>query len=317
VTELVGKYGADVLRLWVASENYHQDIRLSPEILTRTQDAYRRIRNTFRFMLGNLGDFTAEDALPPDQLEEADRWALHRMQELRERVLAAYAAYEFHTVYHAVHNACSVDLSSFYLDIVKDRLYTFAVDSRERRAAQTAMAAILVDLLKLLAPILVYTCDEAWQHLPEHLKTAENVHLARFPTEEPGHHLAADRLASWDELLRVRGVVSKALEQERRAGLIGSSLEARVTLTPGQEQTAAVLQDHAAQLPWVFIVSACHVAPLSEEAAESEEQLLVTVERATGEKCVRCWNYGESVGANAAHPKICGRCVAQLGDGNA
>jgi len=313
VTELIGEYGADVLRLWVSSENYRQDIRLSPEILTRMQDAYRRIRNTFRYMLGNLGDFTAEDAVPWEGLEEADRWALHRMEALRERVLKAYEEYEFHVVYHAVHGFCAVDMSSFYLDILKDRLYTFAGDSRERRAAQTAMADILVNLLKLLAPILAYTCDEAWEYLPEHLKTAESVHLATFPVETPQHRLSGETLASWDELLRVRGVVSKVLEEKRRDGLIGSSLEARVTLTPGNERTAAVLNRHADQLPWVFIVSECSVAAPSAKAGQSDDKLLVSVEKASGQKCLRCWNYRESVGKYPEHPQICERCVAQLG----
>jgi isoleucyl-tRNA synthetase len=145
--ELLKKVGADIIRLWVGSENYRQDIRISDEILTRMQDAYRRIRNTYRYMLGNLGDFTGADAIAYDELEEADRWALHRLQLLRERVLKAYETYDFHQVYHAIHNFCAVDMSSFYLDILKDRLYTFAADARERRAGQTAMAAILVDLL--------------------------------------------------------------------------------------------------------------------------------------------------------------------------
>jgi isoleucyl-tRNA synthetase len=312
VTELVKEYGADVLRLWVCSENYRQDIRVSAEILTRMQDAYRRIRNTFRYMLGNLSDFTAEDVAPLTDMEESDRWALHRMQVLRDRVLQAYENYEFHMVYHAVHNFCAVDMSSFYLDILKDRLYTFAAHSRERRAAQTAMADILADLLRLVAPILVYTCDEAWDHLPAHLRTAESVHLASFPEAKPAHRLEGDLLESWDELLRVRGVVSKVLEEKRREGLIGSSLEAQVALTPGDERTAAVLERHADQLPWVFIVSECAVRPMSEEAAQAEDMLLVQVEKASGRKCVRCWNYKDSVGRNPHHPQLCKRCIAQL-----
>lgn len=313
VTELVGRYGADVLRLWVCSENYRQDIRLSPEILTRMQDAYRRIRNTFRYMLGNLGDFSADNAVAPDKMEESDRWALHRMQLLRERVLEAYEAYEFHAVYHAVHNFCSVDLSSFYLDILKDRLYTFAADSRERRAAQTAMADILVDLLKLLAPILAYTCDEAWERLPGHLRTEESVHLTTFPPAKPAHRLEGEIIENWDELLRVRGVVSKVLEEKRREGLIGSSLEAQVTLTPGNARTAAVLERNADQLPWVFIVSACAVRPVSDAAAQAEDGLSVAIEKASGTKCVRCWNHRESVGKDEQHPQLCERCIAQLG----
>ncbi len=313
VTKLTKKYGADILRLWVSSENYRQDLRMSPEILTRMQDAYRRIRNTFRYMLANLGDFTAANAVSLDQMEEADHWALHRMQVLRERVLKAYEEYEFHTVYHAVHNFCAVDMSSFYLDVLKDRLYTFAADSRERRAAQTAMADILVDLLKLLAPVLSYTCDEAWEYLPEHLKTAENIHLASFPEAKPAHLMTGEVLTSWDDLLRIRAIVSKVLEENRREGLIGSSLEAAVTLTPGDAATEQVLQRHREQLPWVFIVSAACVTPQSEAAAATEDKLLVSVEKASGKKCARCWNFRESVGESADQPLLCERCVAQLG----
>jgi len=314
VKELVEQYGADVLRLWVSSENYRQDIRLSPEILTRMQDAYRRIRNTFRYILGNLNDFSAKDAVPFDQLEEVDRWVLHRLQLLRERVLKAYAEYEYHVVYHAVHNFCSVDLSSFYLDVLKDRLYTFAANSRERRAAQTAIATVLVDLLKLVAPILVYTCEEAWACLPAHLRTSDSVHLAQFPEARPEHRLVGETIDSWDELLRVRAVVSRVLEEKRREGMIGSSLEASVTLTPGDKKTLDALARHEDQLPWVFIVSQCSVAPVSGEAAEAADRLLVRVGRAPGQKCVRCWNYRESVGACSEHPLLCGRCVAQLGE---
>ena len=311
--DLLGKYGADIIRLWVASENYRQDIRISDEILTRLQDAYRRIRNTFRYMLGNLSDFGGEDAVPYSELEEVDRWALHRSHALIERVLRAYEEYEFHTVYHAAHHFCAVDMSSFYLDILKDRLYTFAAGSRERRAAQTVLATILADLLRLFAPVLVYTCDEAWQHLPGHLKTAESVHEAAMPTPRPEHVLHGEAVDNWDELLRMRGVVSKHLEEARRTKLIGSSLEAALTLAPGNAESAAVLAKYEDQLPWIFIVSSCSLEPVSEAAAQSEDLLLVGVAKASGQKCARCWNYRESVGSHADFPKICARCVEQLG----
>ena len=314
LSELVGRLGADVLRLWVAHENYRQDIRISDEILTRMQDAYRRIRNTFRFMLGNLYDFRAEDAVPFDQLEEADRWALHRMQVLRKRVLTAYEEYEFHLVYHAVHNFCAVDMSSFYLDILKDRLYTFAAKSRERRAAQTVLAEILSDLTRLFAPILAYTCDEVWQNLPAHLKKEGCVHLEAFPSEKPQYALSEDAVANWDELLRMRGLVSKVLEEARRAGQIGSSLEAAVTLFPGDGRAEGILRRYEAQLPWVFIVSKCTIEPVSAEAARTDGKLIARFEKAPGRKCVRCWNYRESVGESAKHPQICDRCEHQLGD---
>ncbi|NIA12512.1 MAG: isoleucine--tRNA ligase [Nitrospiraceae bacterium] len=314
LTDLVNNLGADVVRLWVSSENYRQDIRISDEILKRMQDAYRRLRNTFRYMLGVLNDFTAENAVAVEDLEEVDRWALHRMQLLRERVLKAYDEYEFHTVYHAVHNFCAVDMSAFYLDIIKDRAYTFAADSRERRAAQTVLADILVDLLKLMAPVLVYTTDEAWESLDDSLKDADGVHLSRFPEAKAQHVMTRDAVDNWDEMLRMRGVVSKVLEEARRRGEIGSSQQAAVALTPGDERTAGILQQYANQLESVFIVSACTLEPVSEEAAATEDKLLVRVSQAPGAKCARCWNYRESVGTSEAHPSICSRCEAQLGE---
>ncbi len=316
VDALVGRYGADVLRLWVASENYRQDIRLSEEILTRMQDAYRRIRNTFRFMLGNLYDYTAANAVPYDALEEVDKWALHRMEELRERVVNAYDAYEFHVVYHTIHNFCAVDMSAFYLDILKDRLYTFAADAPQRRTAQTALAEILAMLVKLPAPILPYTCDEAASFLPEHLRPGESIHTELFPPATPEYRLRRNTLESWNELLRMRQIVSRVLEEKRRAGLIRSSLEARVTLAPGSTQVQNVLREHQEQLPWIFIVSDCAVGDMSDAAKSSEDKLVVNVDRAEGRKCVRCWNYRKSVGTNADHPEICERCMSQLGEIN-
>jgi len=197
---------------------------------------------------------------------------------------------------------------------LKDRLYTFAADARERRSGQTALAEILGDLLRLLAPILPFTCDEAWQHLPEHLKTSESVHLEQFTPPKPEYVLERQVRTNWDELLRLRGIVSRVLEEARRDGLIGSSLEAALVLTPGTEETARLLTAYEDQLPWVFIVSKCTVTGMSEAAAHSEEGVLVSVERAPGKKCVRCWNYRESVGTVPGAPEICGRCSAQLGE---
>jgi isoleucyl-tRNA synthetase len=312
--DLIKKLGADVTRLWVASENYRQDTRISDEILTRLQDAYRRIRNTIRFLLGNLSDFGPDDAVPYDQLEDADRWALHQLEVLKEKVLEAYDSYEFYRATHAIHNFCAVEMSSFYNDICKDRLYTFAADARERRAAQTVQAEILVDLLKLLAPILVYTAEEAWGYLPEHLRTAPSVHLAQFSGPKPEHRMRPEELEDWDQLLRLRTLVTKELEEARRAKQIGSSLEAALTLLPGDDKTRELLERHRDQLPWIFIVSACTVAPVSDEARATEDKLLVRVDRAPGEKCVRCWNYKVTVGTIPEHPQICDRCFGQLGE---
>ena len=313
--KLIKQYGADIVRLWVACENYRQDVRISDEILTRQQDTYRRIRNTFRFMLGNLGDFGPDDHVPYGDLLEFDRWALHRLEGLKRKAVQAYETYEFHQVYHAAHTFCAVDMSSFYLDVLKDRLYTFATDSVERRAAQTVIAEALVNLLEILAPVLVYTCDEAWGALPDHLRTAESVHLAQFPVPNDEYLLPAGTVENWDTLIRIRGVVSKALEEARRDELIGSSLQAAVTVTPGTEETAGVLAAFGQQLEDLFIVSKCEVGPVSEEAARSEGGATAQVDKAPGAKCVRCWHVRESVGTVSGHPQICHVCAKQLGIG--
>jgi len=313
--ELLKKYGADIVRLWIASENYRQDVRISDEILTRQQDSYRKFRNTIRHMLGNIADFGQGDAVSYDALWDIDKWALHRMQQLKERVLKAYNDYEFHVVYHALHNFCTIEISALYLDVLKDRLYTFAKDSSARRAAQTVLAEMVTDILQLLSPILVYTTDEAWGYLPEHLRSAASVHLSAFPAVKSEYKLPADVAAEWDVLLRVRSVASKQLEEARRAEMIGSSLQASLTLIPGDEATERVLRKYESQLYDLMIVSHIIVAPVSSEAGTTEEKVSVTVAPAPGEKCVRCWHVRESVGTISGHPSLCSICATQLGVG--
>lgn len=310
---LMERYGADIVRLWVASENYRQDIRLSEEIMTRQQDTYRRVRNTFRYMLGNLGDFLPESAVPYDLLFDIDKWALHQLEMLKERVCRGYDCYEFHQVYHAIHNFCTVQMSAFYLDVLKDRVYTFAANSTGRRAAQTVMAEALLSLLRLLAPVLPFTCDEAWQYLPDSLKTEDSVHLTQFPEPRPEYRLPDHLLNRWDELLRVRGIVSKHLEDARRSEMIGSSLQAAVTLVPGSEFTAEVLDFFGEQVEDIFIVSKCVVEPISDEVRKTDEKVKVSVQCAPGRKCIRCWHVRESVGSIAGHAEICEPCARQLG----
>lgn len=311
--KMIKKVGSEVLRLWVSSENYRQDIRISDEILTRMQDSYRRIRNTIRYPLSNLYDYDASMEVAFDDLEEVDQWILCKMQDLRETILKAYSQYEFHQVYHTVLNFCSIELSSFYFDIIKDRLYTFAVDASERRSAQTALASILSDLLKMLAPVLSHTCDEAWQLLPGGLKTSESVHLSLFPDKRDAYTMSDEKRAQWDELLRLRTIVSRSLEIMRKEKVIGSSLEAEVTLVPGTEALETILKMYENQLASIFIVSKCEVAGVSDEAKQSEDGILVHAEKSSREKCQRCWNYRDSVGDNTEHPTICERCIEQLG----
>jgi isoleucyl-tRNA synthetase len=311
--DLLSKYGADIVRLWVTSENYRQDIRISDEILTRLQDSYRRFRNTFRHMIGNLFDYEAKHAVDYDELLDIDRWALHRAQLLKQRLLKAYEDYEFHVVYHAAHNFCAVDMSAFYLDVLKDRLYTFATDSKERRAGQTALAEILTDLLTFMAPVLSYTCDEAWQFLPEHLRKSESVHLEKFKPVREEWLLPDNRSQEWDEVLRVRAVVSKELEEARRANLIGSSLQAAVTLTPGTNAIAEILEKYQTQLDDIFIVSKTLLQGVADSANVEGAPVRASVARAPGQKCVRCWHVRESVGSVTEHPGICRVCATQLG----
>jgi isoleucyl-tRNA synthetase len=310
--ELLPRFGAEVLRLWAAAEDYTEDIRISSEILDRLADAYRRIRNTYRFLLGNLSDFDpARDRQPYTSLDEVDRWILDRLARLVARVVRAYDAYEFHAVFHSVHNFCAVDLSALYLDIIKDRLYTSLPDDPRRRAAQTACDAIFRALATLMAPILTFTAEEAWKYLPG--QRAESVHLERFP-DVPAGWLddAIDR--DWTRLLQVRRDVSKALETARTRGLIGSSLEATVSLTLPTGEVGDLVRSRAALLPTLFIVSQVDLAANAGTSpvvhpSEDIDGLVVHVARARGAKCARCWIWSERVGEAADHPALCERCV--------
>jgi isoleucyl-tRNA synthetase len=309
--ELLPKYGAEVLRLWVAAEDYTEDIRLSTEILDRLADAYRRIRNTYRFLLGNLGDFQpARDRQSYAHLEEVDRWILDRLGRLAARVVKAYEEYQFHTVFHSVHNFCAVDLSAQYLDIIKDRLYTSRPGDPRRRAAQTACYEIFSALARLMAPILTFTSEEAWRHLPG--ARAESVHLERFPAV-PAEWLDDTLAREWNRLLEVRREVAKALETARARGLIGSGLEAAVRIAQAPEDLPALLRAKGDLLPTLFIVSQVGLgeAPASAVVAESQEipGLVIGVDKARGRKCQRCWVWSERVGEDARHPALCERCA--------
>jgi isoleucyl-tRNA synthetase len=309
--ESIAKYGAEVLRLWVSAEDYTEDIRLSPEILDRAADAYRRIRNTYRFLLGNLADYDpSRHRQPYARLDEVDRWILDRLARLIDRVSRAYEEYQFHTVFHAVHNFCAVDLSAQYLDIIKDRLYTSAADDPRRRAAQTACADVLSALLRLLAPILTFTTEEAWKHLPG--TRSESVHLERFP--EVPLEWVDDRLkGEWDRLLEVRREVAKALEIARGQKLIGSGLEAQVRVASAPEDLPALLRAKRDLLKTLFIVSRVELqgpasGPVTYESQEIPG-LVIAVDRAPGSKCERCWVWSERVGEDPGHPGLCERCV--------
>jgi isoleucyl-tRNA synthetase len=309
--ELLPKYGAEILRLWVAAEDYTEDINVSTEILDRLADAYRRLRNTDRFLLGNLADFDpVRHRQPYARLDEVDRWILDRLARLVDRVVRAYEEYQFHTVFHSVHNFCAVDLSAQYLDIIKDRLYTSAADDPRRRAAQTTCHEVLNALIRLLAPILTFTAEEAWRYVPG--SRGESVHLERFP-EVPLEWVDDGLKAEWDRLLEVRREVSKALEGARAQKLIGSGLEASVRIASAPEDIPALLAAKRDLLKTLFIVSRVELRGAASGAVIYESQeipgLVVVVDHAPGKKCERCWVWSERVGENAQHPALCERCV--------
>jgi isoleucyl-tRNA synthetase len=312
---LLPKYGAEVLRLWVAAEDYTEDIRLSTEILDRLADAYRRLRNTFRFLLGNLYDFEPRrDRQSYAQLEEVDRFVLDRLARLIDRVRRGYEEHQFHTVFHSVHNFCAVDLSALYLDVIKDRLYTSAPDDPRRRAAQTVCYDVFVALARLMAPILTFTTEEAWRHLAG--AHAESVHLERFP-EVPLEWLDDTLKREWERLLEVRREVARALEAARTRKLIGSGLEAAVRIASAPEDLPALLRAKQHVLQTLFIVSRVELGAGGPASVQYESQeipgLVLEVDRAPGDKCERCWTRSPSVGRTAAHPTLCERCVAVVG----
>jgi isoleucyl-tRNA synthetase len=307
--DVIKKYGAEVLRLWVAAQDYTDDIRISPEILTRLSEAYRRIRNTCRYILGNLSDFDpGRDSVPFAQMPEIDRWALHQLELLKEKVLKAYDACEFHVLYHAVNSFCTVEMSAFYLDILKDRVYTSRTDSPHRRSAQTAMYRVLEAIVKLVAPVLSFTADEVWRYMPK--QDEESVHLAQFPPLCPENRDEA-LVERWERIIKVRADVSRALEQARVQKVIGHSLDAAVTIT-AEAETLEFLRGYAVELKSIFIVSKVELAEeLAGDCYEAEgvPGMRIRVTAAPGAKCERCWCYDEEIGSDTEHPTICPKCL--------
>ena len=307
--DVIKQSGAEILRLWVSAQDYREDLRISQEILNHLIEAYRKIRNTCRFLLSNLYDFDpAQHRLPFEQLPELDRWALMRLGDLIPRVRKGYDEFEFHTIFHALNNFCSVDLSAVYLDILKDRLYTFRKDSPLRRGSQTVLFEIVVALTKLMAPVLSFTAEEIWRTLPESVRAeanAESVHIAMFPEVDP--RWADPTLAQrWERLLEVRTAVQAALEVKRREKVIGAPLEARVVIE-ADASAYEFLKGYGQDLSSFFIVSEVVLKAVAPVPGSSG--FAITVEKATGAKCERCWNYRSAVGASADHPTLCDRCI--------
>lgn len=305
--EVTDKYGADILRIWVASSDYHADIRISQDILKQLSDAYRKIRNTARFILSNLGDFNPDtDSVSVEKLDGIDKWAMARMDEIIEKCKAAYDKFDFHIVYSTMRDFCTIDLSNFYLDILKDRLYVEKADSESRRAAQTVIYNILRTMTLYLAPVISFTAEEIWGYMPRSEKDdAESVFFNKLP-EKSGVSADEEFMEKWEKIDALRDIVNKALEEARGQKLIGKSLEAKVTLNCGRdwyEFAKSVENDLVA----AFIVSAVSVEKSEFDGVD------VKVEVAPGEKCERCWTHSDTVGKCAEHPTLCARCAEIVG----
>jgi isoleucyl-tRNA synthetase len=326
--EITKKSGAEILRLWAAAEDYREDVRISDEILNRLVEAYRRLRNTARFLISNLYDFDPEhDRVSPPDLDELDRWILHRTETLLSRCREAYEKYEFHAVFHGLNNYCSVDLSAQYLDIVKDRLYCAGAKSSERRAAQTTLHRILNVLVHLLAPILSFTAEEIWTHMEAKDRLSGSIFLSQIPQADPTmlNRELADR---WDRIFKERAEVLKALEEARTKGIIGHSLDAKVVFVSnngGPDSTLGnLIKADKRKMQDVLIVSQAEISESvkSDGASVSwyQTELLncqIAVSKAEGLKCERCWKYDPEVGSDKSHPTVCARCAAVLNSGAA
>lgn len=309
---IINKYGADVMRLWVGFVDYTQEMRVSEESIGAVADAYRKIRNTWRFMLGNLYDFDPDkDRVEYEMLMDVDKWALHRLAEVARKADKAYEEYDFRTAVQTIYDFCSSDLSSFYLDISKDRLYTMAPDSRERRSAQTAIYEILLNLVKLLSPVIPFTAEEAWGYIRG--REEESVHLSTWSLKDVEGYLNEGLARRWELVLDVRDEVLKALELARRSKMIGSSLEADVEIYCSDPQILSILKGFQDQLPMIFITSRASVSddsslPPDAMMAEEIEGLYIRVLLAKGGKCPRCWIRSEEIGKDPLYPDLCPRC---------
>lgn len=311
--EVIAQYGADIIRLWAASSDYKADIRISKEILKQLSEVYRKIRNTIRYILGNTNDFNYEtDKVEFKDMLELDRWALMHMQLLKKEVSAAYESYDFHVLYHAIHNFCSVEMSSYYLDILKDRLYAYKADSFERRSAQTAMYEIMLDLVVMIAPVLSFTMEEVWQFMKKTASMPESVFMMPWP-ECKEEYIDEALESKWDNFIEIRSEITRVLEGARRAKTIGHSLDAKVELHATGE-ALAILRSVEGDLATLLIVSQAKLVEGLAGGVEAtgREDLKVTVQAAEGEKCERCWIYSDTVGKDAEHPTVCARCAAAL-----
>lgn len=315
--EILDQYGADILRLWVSSADYRQDMRISKEMFKHLAQNYLKIRNTARYILGNLEGFDPKtDMVAYNDLCELDRWALMKLNDLVAKVIKGYDDYEFHVVLHAIHNFCVVDMSNFYLDVIKDRLYCEEKNGVLRRSAQTAMYEILDALVRMIAPILCFTADEIWQAMPHRDgDDATNIVLNAMPKVNPAWAFAEEASSKWDKLIALRDDVNKALEEARKNKVIGKPLEAWVTVY-ADDETAALLETVPAdELAALCIVSKLRVIRGNGEGMQGENlPVQIAIERASSDKCERCWMYVDSIGQDSKHPTLCARCAAVVGE---
>ncbi|MGL5412135.1 isoleucine--tRNA ligase [Cetobacterium sp.] len=317
--DIIKVYGADILRLWCASVDYREDVKISDNILKQMAEAYRRVRNTARYILGNSADFNPlTDAVAYEDLMEIDKWALNKLERLKRVVTESYEKYEFYNLFQEIHYFSGIDMSAFYLDIIKDRLYAEKADSKERRAAQTVMSEVLVTLTKMVAPILSFTAEEIWETLPESLKDSESVLLTDWYVNND-QYLNDELDTKWEEIVKLRKDVNKTLELARQGEnkIIGNSLDAKVILSTDNAELARFLEDNKEILEEVFIVSQLVIANEKDDSfvkGEEQEALFVKVEHADGEKCERCWKYSTELGTNPEHPTVCPRCTSALVD---
>lgn len=309
---IINKHGAEILRLWVAASDYREDIRISDSIIRQLVDAYKKIRNTCRFMLANLYDFVPEsESVEYDRMQEIDRFALYALGVLTERLRKAYDTYEFHVVYHRLYNYCTIDLSSFYLDILKDRLYTSPAGSHERKSAQTVMYTIVGAIARLMAPILPFTAEEIWKFMPHGKEHGESIHMTKLPDAEEQWE-NRELALRWEKLLHIRGEVTKALEDARAQKTIGHPLDAQVTIYADRE-LAKFLKSYGDELRSILIVSGVSVQEEKpQQGGPDTKSVRVSVKRAEGKKCERCWIYDTTVGKDNDHPTICKRCATVL-----
>lgn len=315
--DVIKVYGADILRLWCASVDYREDVKISDNILKQMAEAYRRVRNTARYILGNSNDFNPNtDRVPYEQLMEIDKWALHKLEVLKRKVTENYDKYEFYNLFQDIHYFAGVDMSAFYLDIIKDRLYTEGTNSIERRSAQTVMTEILVTLTKMIAPILSFTAEEIWETLPEVLKDKESVLLTDW-YKENDEYLNPEIENKWVEIIKVRKEANKSLEKARQGKdrIIGNSLDAKVMLHSTDAEIQKFLVENREKLELALIVSEVEIVENIDETFTKGEEvtdLYIKVLHAEGEKCERCWKYSKEIGKDPEHPTLCPRCASVL-----